>query len=451
MKIAVIGSGISGLLAANLLAGEHEVRLLEANDYLGGHTNTIEVELGDAPDGSMETSVNPRKYLVDTGFMVFNQRTYPNFCRLLEILGVESQESDMSFSVSCRRTGLEYQGSSLNGLFAQRRNLFSPRFYRLLLDILRFNRDALSLLDHQTNEADSTLGEYVRQQRYSEQFINQYLVPMGAAIWSARPQDLLEFPSRFIIRFFQNHGLLQIRNRPIWRTIPGGARRYVERLASPLGPNARLRSPVDRVQRHEDHVLVTLRNGESEIFSHVVFATHADQTLRMLTDASPAEREILASFPYQRNLAVIHTDTSLLPSSLRAWASWNYLVPPNVKGDALPAVAVTYDLSRLQKVLSPRPILATLNHVKSINPEQILRKIEYHHPVFGTAAIAAQRRHGEISGQQRTHFCGAYWGNGFHEDGVNSALAVAKYFGKTLNSCTVASTKAEYSIAVSVP
>jgi predicted NAD/FAD-binding protein len=433
MRIAVIGSGISGLVTANLLAGDHEVSLFEAGPFLGGHTNTIRV-----PSGRGMVAV-------DTGFMVFNERTYPNFCRLLELLGIESQPSDMSFSVRCDRTGLEYEGSSLNGLFAQRANLWRPAFYRMLADIVRFNREARAWL--RESAADPvTLGQFVASRGLGRQMVEQYLIPMGAAIWSARPDKMLDFPARFILGFYENHGLLQIADRPVWRTIPGGACRYVERLASPL-QRVHTSTPIARVLRHEDHVLVETAHGEREVFDHVVLASHADQSLRLLADASAAERQILTAFPYQANRVVVHTDTSLLPRTRRAWASWNYLTPDDSDG----TVAVTYDLTRLQRVASQRPILATLNYTGPIDPTHTLRELSYQHPVFGLDSVAAQRRWAEISGHRRTHFCGAYWGHGFHEDGVNSGLAVAQWFGRTLEQCTVVSTREPSGIAASVP
>jgi predicted NAD/FAD-binding protein len=428
MRIAVIGGGISGNLCARLLSEAHDVHVFEANEYLGGHTNSVEI------------NAFGRGFVVDTGFMVFNDRTYPNFTRLLELLGVPDQPSDMSFSVRCRRSGLEYQGSSLNGLFAQRTNLVRPAFYRMLRDILRFNREAPELLG---GDDDSlTIGSYLGEQRYSDQFVHHYLIPMGAAIWSARPDRFTEFPARFLVAFLQNHGLLQLRDRPLWKTIPGGARRYVAALMAPLRDRVRLGTPIRRVARHEDHVVVVPETGSPEVFDQVVFATHADQTLHMLDDATPQEREVLRSFPYQRNEAVLHTDASLLPTRRRAWASWNYLIP----ADRGQPVAVTYDVNRLQNLGAPGPIGVTLNQSGAVDPRQVLRTFVYDHPVYGPGAVAAQRRHGEISGVRRTHFCGAYWGYGFHEDGVNSALAVCRHFGIDLdsierNSWKVASTK----------
>jgi uncharacterized protein len=424
MKIAVIGAGISGNLVAYLLNPDHEVQLFEANEYPGGHTNTVEFEAWG------------KTWAADTGFMVFNQRTYPNFIRLLNLLDVPWQESDMSFSVRCEQTGLEYQGSSLNGLFAQRSNLFRPSFYGMLRDILRFNRQSLECLDEAAE--DITLGQYLERRQFGRQFIDRYLIPMTAAIWSARPRAVLDFPARFLIGFFHNHGLLQIRNRPRWRTVRGGARNYVKRLLEPLAGRVRLDCPAVRVTRHDDHVSVTPRDGSAERFDQVVFATHADQTLDILADADQREREILGAFEYQPNQTVLHTDTSMLPRRRRAWASWNYHIARETN---LP-VAVTYDLSRLQRIESPEPVLVTLNPNGRVDPAKVLRILDYQHPAYGLQSRKAQLRHAEINGQRRTYFCGAYWGYGFHEDGVVSALAVAKCFGKVLDSCTAASTKA---------
>ncbi len=423
MKIAIIGSGISGLLAARLLADDHEVHVFEANAYVGGHTNTVSFE------------AFGRRFAADTGFMVFNDRTYPNFVRLLGMLGIAARGSDMSFSVRCDKTGLEYQGSSLNGLFAQRRNLVRPSFYRMLLDVLRFNRRSVELLRGEDYELE--LGQYLDRNRYSRQFIDHYLVPMGAAIWSAPPERFLQFPARFIVNFFNNHGLLTVRGHPRWKTVEGGASRYVEAITRPFADRIRLSCPAVSVRRYPDHVAVTSERGGSEDFDAVVLAAHSDQSLAMLADASQAEREILGAISYQRNETVLHVDPSLLPRRRRAWASWNYRIPEE---EGQPVV-LTYNLNRLQGHVSPDPICVTLNGTGRISERKILRQIEYHHPVYSRQALAAQKRFHEINGKNRTYFCGADWGHGFHEDGVNSALAVGKCFGKRLESCTVASTK----------
>ena len=425
MQIAVIGAGVSGSLAARLLSAEHEVTLFEANAYPGGHANTVDVQLGDA------------RFAVDTGFMVFNRQTYPHFSRLLQLLKIPSRRSDMSFSVQNSNSGLEYQGSSINGLFAQRRNAFSPAFCKMLLDIVRFNRCASAAVA--TGEIDDrdTVGDFLQRCNIGSRFVDNYLVPMSAAIWSANPESILGFPAKFMLGFFRNHGLIQISNRPQWLTIPGGSRRYVAALLAPLGDRLRLGCPVAAVTRSEDGVTVVPEDGPPERFDQVVMASHADQTLRMLADATAAEQEVLQAFPYQKNEAVLHTDTSMMPSKRRAWASWNYRVPC---GDQQSA-SVTYDLSRLQKHDSPEPILLTLNETESIDPTRVIRRFTYHHPGYGQSSIDAQRRHAEVSGVNNTHFCGAYWGYGFHEDGVKSALAVARTFGLDLDSCTAASTR----------
>ncbi len=414
MKIAVIGSGISGLLSARLLTADHEVHVFEANGYAGGHTSTVEFE------------AFGRRYAADTGFMVFNDRTYPNFVEMLRMLNVPARCSDMSFSVRCDRTGLEYQGSSLNGLFAQRRNLLRPSFYRMLIDVFRFNRCSLELLRGDDDELQ--LGQYLNRNRYSRHFIEHYLVPMGAAIWSAPPDRFLQFPARFIVNFFNNHGLLTVRGHPRWKTVEGGAARYVEALTRPFANRIRLNCPVVAVRRFPGHVAVKWQNGGPEDFDAVVLAAHSDQSLGMLADASPAEQEILGAIGYQRNETVLHVDATLLPRCRRAWASWNYCIPPEPGRP----VVLTYNLNRLQGHSSPDPICVSLNATQSIAPGKILRQIEYHHPVYSREALAAQKRFAEINGRNRTYFCGAYWGHGFHEDGVNSALAVGRSFGTTL-------------------
>lgn len=430
MRIAVVGSGISGLLAANLLASEHEVSLLESAPTLGGHTCTLDVDI----DGT--------NYPVDTGFMVFNERTYPNFCKLLDKLEIESQPTDMSFGVKCERTGLEYEGS-LGGLFAQLHNLLSVPHYCMIADILRFNREAPQLLASPEKLEHQSLGEIVRERGYSRRFIDQYLIPMGAAIWSARPEKMLDFPALFILRFFHNHGLLQVLDRPVWRTIPGGARRYIAKLITPLA-EVRTSTPVTNISREAGSVYLTTPLGV-ERFDHVVLASHADQSLAMLSDADQQERRLLSAFPYQPNEVVIHTDTTILPRARRAWASWNYLTPKEGNGN----VAVTYDLTRLQNVRAPRPILATLNFTHSVEPSKRIQVLQFSHPVFGPESLGAQAAWKTINGPRNTWFCGAYWRNGFHEDGVVSALQVAREFGKDLDSCRVVSTKEGFSTAAS--
>ncbi|MBP1610158.1 MAG: hypothetical protein H6Q04_2393 [Acidobacteria bacterium] len=417
MKIAIVGAGVSGLLAARLLAAENDIHVFEANHYAGGHTNTVTFE------------AFGKRYSADTGFMVFNDRTYPNFVKMLQRLGVPARESEMSFSVRCGKSGLEYQGSSLNGLFAQRSNIFRPSFHHMLWDILRFNRSAVDFL--REKDFSLTLGEYLACNHYSRPFIRNYLVPMGAAIWSAQPDRFLEFPARFIIAFFNNHGLLTIQGHPQWKTVLGGASRYVSALTRPFADRIRLNCPVVSIARFEDRVVVKPRNAEAEQFDCVVLACHADESLGMLSDATEAEREILSSLPYQRNDTVLHIDSSLLPRRKRAWASWNYYIP---KEEGRP-VALTYNLNRLQGHSSPEPLCITLNEIQTLAAEKILQRIVYHHPIYGRSALEAQKRFADIHGRHRTYYCGAYWGYGFHEDGVRSALAVGERFGRRLESC----------------
>ena len=420
MRIAIVGTGISGMLAAYLLHRDHEITVFEAADYIGGHTNTIQVQF----DG--------QTYAVDTGFVVFNDWTYPNFIQLLTQLGVESQASDMSFSVTCERTGLEYNGTSLNTLFAQRRNLFRPSFYRMIRDILRFNRESLSLLDQP--EPGPSLGLYLEAQHYSREFIDHYIVPMGAAIWSASHETMWKFPARYLVQFFKNHGMLSVNERPTWRVIQGGSQRYAEKLIAPFRNRIHLNSPVESIGRFPDYVEIRSKMDRREYcalrFDHVIIAAHSDQALSMLADPSPTEKEVLGAIHYQENEAVLHTDTSLLPKRTLAWAAWNYHLLV-----AHPDRAVlTYHMNTLQSLSAPCQFCVTLNHTEAINPATILRRITYHHPVYSPEAVAAQKRHGEINAINRTSYCGAYWGYGFHEDGVKSALTVCKHFGKGLSS-----------------
>lgn len=414
MKIAIVGTGISGLLTAHLLHEDHDITVFEADARIGGHSNTVEVE----HEG--------RTWPVDTGFIVYNDWTYPNFIRMLDRLGVENHATEMSFSVRCDRTGLEYCGSSVSALFAQRINLIRLSFYRMLLDIVRFNRHAKSFLRRE--DFETTMSQFLAARGYSSPFVEQYMLPMMAAIWSARPFDVQDFPARHFLRFFENHGLLNLADRPQWRTIAGGSKQYVEPLARPFRDRIRTSSPVASIRREPGRVVVTPQGGEAEGFDQVVIAAHSDQALRMLADPSDAEREVLGAIEYQENEAILHTDASVLPRSRRAWASWNY----RVAGDERRAVALTYHMNTLQKLEAPVEFCVTLNHSDAIDPARIVKRIVYHHPVFDSRTVEAQQRHREISGVNRTHYCGAYWGYGFHEDGVNSALRVAAEFGGRL-------------------
>jgi len=426
VRIGIIGTGISGNLVARLLCQEHDIDVFEAARCPGGHTRTLDVITFD------------RQWRVDTGFMVYNEQTYPNFCRLLLLLAVSGRDTDMSFSVRCAQSGLEYQGSSLNGLCAQRRNLLRPDFLRMLADILRFNREADGLLE--SDLQDTPLGALLAKRAYGSWFIDKYLVPMASAIWSCPPGQLLDFPAHFLLAFLRNHGLLQVRGRPQWKTVVGSARRYLERLTAPFRDRIRTECAVAAVRRHRDHVVVEPRNAPAEIFDHVVLACHADQALAVLEDADETEISSLKAFPYQANMAVLHTDTTILPRRRRAWASWNYHIP--CSGDN--AVAVTYDLSRLQGLDTPSPILLTLNSGDRIEPSRVLDRFVFHHPVFTSKSLNAQDQLRRRNGRRRTFFCGAYHGYGFHEDGVNSALDVTQHFGLGLDQWKAASTKASF-------
>jgi len=416
MKFAIVGTGISGLVCAYLLHEEHDLTLYEANDYVGGHTHTVDVEQDN------------RFYAVDTGFIVFNDRTYPNFIRLLDRIGVESQPSSMSFSVRCATTGLEYNGTSLNTLFAQRRNLFRPSFHRMVRDILRFNRESLEWLASTTNSNGLSLFDYLKENRYSSEFINHYIIPMGAAIWSTDPKQFSAFPVKYFLSFFKNHGMLSVNDRPQWRVIKGGSRSYVDKLIVPFGDRIRLSHPVTRIERDGDGVRVTPLKGEAERYDAVIVAVHSDQALRMLADPDPRERDILGAIPYQPNDTVLHTDARMLPRSRRAWASWNYHIPARHQG----AATVTYNMNRLQALESRDPFCVSLNRFAEIDPERVLGRFEYHHPLYTPEGVAAQSRWPEINGVRRTYYCGAYWGYGFHEDGVKSALRVCEHFGRRL-------------------
>ena len=415
MKIAIIGSGIAGLTSAYLLNRSHDITLFEAEDWVGGHTHTVPV------------MVDGQQYAIDTGFIVFNDWTYPNFIKLMDQLGVASQPTEMSFSVSDPHSGVEYNGNNLNSLFAQRRNLLSPRFWGMLRDILRFNKQVQKDLLGGQIDSEITLGDYLQQQGYGQRFIEHYIVPMGAAIWSMSLADMLGFPLQFFVRFFRNHGLLSVTNRPQWRVIQGGSSAYVQPLTASFAERIRLNCPVQRVERQADGVTVISSAG-SEFFDEVVFACHSDQALRLLAASSLREREILGALRYADNDVVLHTDTRLLPSRKLAWASWNYRLGGQLEQPA----ALTYNMNILQGIEAPQTFCVSLNQTAAIDPTRILARQTYAHPQYSLAATAAQQRWNEISGLQHTHFCGAYWASGFHEDGVVSALRVAESFGEQL-------------------
>ncbi|WP_252958897.1 NAD(P)/FAD-dependent oxidoreductase [Pseudomonas simiae] len=415
MKIAIIGSGIAGLTSAYLLSRRHEITLFEAGNRIGGHTHTVNV------------TVDDKSYAIDTGFIVFNDWTYPNFIRLLGQIGVKFKPTEMSFSVCDENTRFEYNGNNINSLFAQRSNILSPGFWGMLRDILRFNREAPLDLQEQRISADMTLGDYLEAKGYGPRFILHYIVPMGAAIWSMSLVDMLKFPLQFFVRFFKNHGLLSVNNRPQWCVIEGGSSSYIAPLTRNFREHIRLDCPVHLVERNEEGVVVHSAAG-TEAFDKVVFACHSDQALALLGDPSESELQILGALPYADNDVVLHTDTRLLPDRQLAWASWNYRLTPNRQTQA----AVTYDMNILQGIDSDTTFCVSLNQTPMINPLKILARYTYAHPQYSLAAVAAQGRREEISGVRNTFYCGAYWANGFHEDGVVSALHVAQAFGEAL-------------------
>lgn len=412
MKIAIIGAGVSGNTLGWKLAKDHEVTVFESGSHVGGHTHTHEID------------AFGKQYNIDTGFIVYNDWTYPNFINMLDTLGVETQSSSMSFSVHDESSGLEYNGTSLNSLFAQRLNLFRPSFLGMIKDILRFNKEAPKLLDE--TQADMPFGEYLKLNHYGQKFIKHYVIPMGSAIWSASPEQMFEFPAKFFIRFFHNHGMLSVSERPEWRVIKGGSKAYVAKLTQSFKDNIRLNTPIESVSRNHDSVVVKPKNKPAELFDWVFFACHSDQALAMLEDPSVDEIEILGAIPYQNNQIVLHTDINLMPKKRLAWAAWNY----HLTERPLNLAAVTYNMNILQSLESPEPFLVTLNHTSNIDPTKIIKTLNYTHPVFTPQGIAAQLRHADISGVNRTGYAGAYWRNGFHEDGVASALTAFEHFNQ---------------------
>ncbi len=402
------------MVAAHRLSSKHEVSVYEAGAYIGGHTHTVDVEHGG------------RSYAVDTGFIVYNDWTYPNFMALMEELGVAWQPSHMSFSVRCDQSGLEYNGTSLNSLFAQRRNLVRPSFLRMVADIVKFNRRAPALL---TDSAERvSLGDYLDAEGYSRYFVDHYIIPMGAAIWSSRPIDMLRFPARFFVEFFANHGFLSVNDRPTWRVIRGGSREYVKRLTAGYANRIHLNTPVASVQRNPHDVVLRLKNGGVEHFDQVFIACHSDDALRLLSDPSQQERDILGAITYQANDALLHVDERLMPRRPLARAAWNYHLPI----EQYERVTVTYNMNILQGLDAPVPFLLSLNRNADVDPAKVFGRYVYHHPVYTTEAVAAQKRRDEINGSRRTYYCGAYWGYGFHEDGVKSALASVDDFSRRM-------------------
>jgi len=417
MRVAIVGAGISGLVAAHLLHREHEIMLFEAAGYVGGHTNTVRV------DTAEET------HWVDTGFIVMNDRNYPNFTRLLDRLGVARQATNMSFSVKAEDEDFEYSGTP-RGLYCQPRNILSVSFQRMVLELLRFNRELRAVLaEEDPAHGAESLADFLDRERFSRAFVERLIVPQVSAVWSADPRGMQSFPVRFLAEFFANHGMLGFRNRPRWSTIVGGSARYVESLTAPFRERIRVNTPVRSIVRTPGHVELALEGSGTERFEQVVIATHSDQALAMLADASAREHELLGAIAYQRNEAVLHTDATLLPRRRSARAAWNF----HLLREPKPLSTVTYYMNHLQRLRASEHFCVTLNRTEAIDERTIIRRIDYAHPVFTPAAIAAQAQHASISSlASRTHYAGAYWGYGFHEDGVRSAMRACEPFGVRL-------------------
>lgn len=416
MKIAIIGTGVAGNVAAYYLNKQHDIRVYEASDYIGGHTHTHDISLGD------------EQHRVDTGFIVFNKKTYPNFIELLHHLNVDYQPSDMSFSVQAESDNLEYNGSTLNQLFAQRRNLFRPKFYRMIKDILRFNKESLTLLEESYDSL--SLGQYLSDNNYSSQFIHHYIVPMGAAIWSTDHDSMFKFPARFFVQFFHNHGMLSVDDRPQWYVIKNGSSEYVKPLVVDHRDKIKLSAAVQSVRRANNKVYVKAVGCEEEVFDYAFIASHSDQALAMLDEPTSLESEILSAIPYTDNEAVLHTDQALMPKRRLAWAAWNYHLLKQKKE----RVALTYNMNILQNLKSQHTFCVTLNNTEAIDESKIIKRMQYTHPFFTLEGVKAQQRHSEINGCNRVFYCGAYWRYGFHEDGVVSALNALKDFSRMTNN-----------------
>lgn len=412
-KIAIIGSGISGMTAAHCLREKYDVTLFEKNEYIGGHTATIDVEW------------NGESVAVDTGFIVYNDRTYPLFRKLLKRIGIEGQETQMSFSVRNVESGLEYNGHTFATLFAQKRNLFRPKFWKLLKDIIRFNTFCKEMYSTDQFGGMNTLGELLDKHHFNDFFQRHYILPMGAAIWSTSLNAMAQFELAFFIRFFYNHGLLDITNRPQWYVIPGGSKQYIEPLLGELKNKVELNSTIKAVTRTNEGVALTFANGVVRRFDHVVFACHSDEALNLLGDPTIEEKSILQGIPYTDNSVVLHTDVGMLPKRKKAWASWNYQLSQDLDAPA----SVTYQMNILQGLRTKEQFCVTLNGESAIDKSKIIRTFNYSHPVFNKQSLLAQSRRSEINGQQNTYYCGAYWYNGFHEDGVRSAVDVALLLG----------------------
>ncbi|MCB0391556.1 MAG: FAD-dependent oxidoreductase [Bdellovibrionales bacterium] len=417
-KIAVIGSGISGLISAYILQNKYDVTLFESNNYLGGHTNTVDVELENI------------KYAIDTGFIVFNNKTYPNFIKFLNLLNVKWQNSDMGFSVSGSQFEFSYGGDLLYFLLNQNYKLFKPRIYKLLNEILRFNKQCVYLDSQDKIPLDFSLLEFISLNNYSHDFRDYYLLPMVSAIWSSTYNEASDFSLHFFIKFFTNHGLLSVNNRPQWHVISGGSREYVRALVSQAHFKIMLNTPVKSIKRKKLNVLIETKNSEYT-FDEVILACHSDQALKIISDATEDEKYILSSLPYQKNKVTLHTDISRLPKNKRNWASWNYMIQQS-EIDKNKLSSVSYNMNILQGIKSKHTFVVSLNQDELINPKKILKQFEYDHPIFSKFSEEVKKKRELICGKNRTHFCGAYWYNGFHEDGVNSALDVIKRFGVAL-------------------
>jgi len=417
MKIAIIGSGISGLTAAYYLSQNHQVHVFEAADKIGGHTATVDVDH------------NGQQYAIDTGFIVFNDWTYPNFIELMDELGVKSQATEMSFSVRCEDTGIEYGGNNLNTMFAQRRNIFRPNFHKMIRDILKFNREAIRDLEAGNISETITLNEYLKVNHYSDAFIYQYILPMGCAIWSASTEKMISFPLLFFVQFFKNHGLLSVNNRPQWRAIQGGSRSYLGPLTDRFKDSIFTSSNIKRIRRLGESVELIMADGEVQVFDHVVLACHSDQALALLSDASDAERKALSAIPYQQNDVVLHTDENLLPRRRIAWSSWNYRLFDRFQTRAV----LTYNMNILQGIKSDTTFCVTLNATEQIDESKVIEQFSYSHPVFSFDSVLAAKKIESINGANNTWFAGAYLGNGFHEDGVVSGRQVATLINRLPN------------------
>ena len=408
MKIAIVGSGISGNSLAYTLSKEHDITLFEKNNRLGGHSHTHEI------------ISQGKKINVDTGFIVFNKKTYPLFTKLLDELNVQYEKSDMSFSVFSKDKNFEYNGTSINTLFSQRKNIFNYKFIKMIYEIIKFNKVALTLLSAKT---EISLETFLRQNNFSDYFCKNYILPMGSAIWSSNINSMLKFPAVFFVKFFNNHGMLNINDRPQWLTVTNGSKEYVEKLTASIKKNIRLNCPVKAVKRNKDSVEITSSDG-NEIFDYIFFACHSDEALKLISDPSAQEKEVLSSIPYSKNEVTLHTDESIMPNNKLTWAAWNY----NIDSTNDMPIALTYNMNILQNLKTQQTILVTLNDNGNINPEKVLKKINYDHPLFSLKSVEAQKNYGIISGVNRTGYAGAYWGNGFHEDGISSAYNAIKFF-----------------------